>query len=241
MTRTRDVVAETRRVASYQLVTLLFTSFKSLFIAKSLSHMSTTTPNRLHQLLMQDEDVEKYVITLTSIAEALGLEDFSYTNCFERISRLSEDKLHLELSKLRLEQAETELKDHLAYMNHELALIRKWKEELNEVDLTEKTAMLERKKSMLSAKAKEYQKSLDSAETQIPEVPISITELSEMREGLRKKEQTLKEKRARLQAFQGLPPNLELARLELQGARQEQMQLIQLRERLLSVMASSVS
>ena len=67
-----------------------------------------------------------------------------------------------------------------------------------------------------------------------------------------------KEKRAKIKAFQGLPPvrtnsipfvsteifyaqNLNLARHELRVARQRQMELIQLRERLLGRMADSVS
>ncbi|KIM39013.1 hypothetical protein M413DRAFT_75428 [Hebeloma cylindrosporum] len=54
-------------------------------------------------------------------------------------------------------------------------------------------------------------------------------------------ERELKEKRAKIKAFQGLPPNLELARHELRVARQRQMELIQLRERLLGHMADNLS
>jgi len=54
-------------------------------------------------------------------------------------------------------------------------------------------------------------------------------------------ERGIKVKRTKLNAFQGLPPNLELARHELRVARQRQMELIQLRERLLGRMADSVS
>ncbi|EPQ61231.1 hypothetical protein GLOTRDRAFT_30378 [Gloeophyllum trabeum ATCC 11539] len=76
----------------------------------------------------------------------------------------------------------------------------------------------------------------------MPSTPaVTVSEVMDQRERIRSKEQELKAKRAKIQAFKGLPPNLELARHELRNARQEQMQLIQLRERLLGAMAAGVS
>lgn len=87
--------------------------------------------------------------------------------------------------------------------------------------------------------------------------PVTVSKLTKQQEKIKSKEQELKTKRAKIKAFQGLPPvryyyltspslfkrgqNLELARHELRNARDEQMKLIQLRERLLGRMAESVS
>ncbi|CAL1696754.1 unnamed protein product [Somion occarium] len=188
------------------------------------------------QALELDGAAEEYLSALTSIADVLGLEELSYASCYAAVSRLSQEELSLRRSILRLEGAEEELNDHLAHTKYEEALIRKWKDELNDADSSQSTAALERKKATLAAKAREYQKTLETVTTELPETSISLSELSEMREGIKKKEQILKEKRAKVQAYQGLPPNLDLARLELQKARQERMQLTQLRERLLSSM-----
>ena len=94
----------------------------------------------------------------------------------------------------------------------------------------------------------------------MPEAPpVSITELANFRKQLKKEEQVLKEKRARVEAFQGLPPvcvnhlgtgqsqiflraqNIELARHALQEARDRQMELIRIRERLLGKMVDGVN
>lgn len=89
--------------------------------------------------------------------------------------------------------------------------------------------------------------------------PVTVTQLINQQEVNTRKEQELKVKRAKIKAFQGLPPvcfywefvpirpllniskNLELARHELRNARDEQMKLMQLRDRLLGRMAESVS
>lgn len=73
------------------------------------------------------------------------------------------------------------------------------------------------------------------------QVSITVSQLLEQKEKNQIKERELREKRAKLKAFQGLPPNLELARHELRAARQKQMELIQLRERLLGRMADGVA
>jgi HAUS augmin-like complex subunit 1 len=95
------------------------------------------------------------------------------------------------------------------------------------------------------------------------EPDITVTQLLTQQDRLRKKEQEIKSKRAKIKAFQGLPPvafseiedacqctlttadcvsqSLDLARLELRNARNEQMKLIQLREKLLDKMADGVA
>ncbi|OJT12887.1 hypothetical protein TRAPUB_10584 [Trametes pubescens] len=71
--------------------------------------------------------------------------------------------------------------------------------------------------------------------------PVNITELYAFRKKLKEQEKILKEKRAKVEAFQGLPPNIDLARHALAEARDKQMELIQLRERLLGKMADGVN
>jgi HAUS augmin-like complex subunit 1 len=90
---------------------------------------------------------------------------------------------------------------------------------------------------------------------------VTVTDITTQQEINRRKEQELKGKRAKIKAFQGLPPvsfhssfprlvglklrvkplqNLELARHELQNARSELTKLLHLRERLLGRMADGV-
>ena len=169
----------------------------------------------------------------------------------------------------------------------------------------ETVATLERRRETLIKKAKEYHKELESLLvssffshlnfnfsfiisyiTKIEEplqVSTTVSQLLEQKEKNQIRERELKEKRAKIKAFQGLPPvsiilkkpssnpliqydgsikilenflnlsditpwyyyfffsqNLELARHELRAARQKQMELIQLRERLLGRMADGV-
>ncbi|EGN94149.1 hypothetical protein SERLA73DRAFT_63004 [Serpula lacrymans var. lacrymans S7.3] len=73
------------------------------------------------------------------------------------------------------------------------------------------------------------------------ETPVTITELVAQKDRIYREEKELKVKYAKVKAFQGLPPNLELARIELIQAQDEQMRLVQLRERLLGRMADAVS
>ncbi|EDR00696.1 uncharacterized protein LACBIDRAFT_313117 [Laccaria bicolor S238N-H82] len=75
----------------------------------------------------------------------------------------------------------------------------------------------------------------------MPEPRVTVTQLIKQQEKNKLLEQEIEIKRAKVAAFQGLPPNLELARHELRNARNEQMELIQLRERLLGRMAAGVA
>jgi HAUS augmin-like complex subunit 1 len=95
------------------------------------------------------------------------------------------------------------------------------------VEQNEETASaLERRKDALIKKAKEYQKELDLLKVQcyvlsrqflpqttcalqkeIPDEPtVTVTELAAQQERIRKKEQEVKAKKAKIKAFQGLPP-----------------------------------
>ena len=143
------------------------------------------------------------------------------------------------------------------------------------------TANLERRRESLLKKAKEYRKQLEllmvclfyecilssgltgafGCEAEMPEdSPVTVTDITTQQEINRRKEQELKGKRAKIKAFQGLPPvsfhpsfpglvglklkppqNLELARHELQNAQSELTKLLHLRERLLGRMADGVA
>jgi len=112
----------------------------------------------------------------------------------------------------------------------------------HEEETEESIATLVRRREVLLKKAKEYHKELEALLASMPDAPlITVTQLTKQQEKNRIMEQGLKAKRAKIKAFQGLPPNIELARYELRKARDEQMKLIQLRERLLGRMAKSVT
>lgn len=93
------------------------------------------------------------------------------------------------------------------------------------------------------------------------EIPVTLAQLISRKEKNLAMQRNISEKRIKLQAFQGLPPvrisflyyrserkmlidpllqNLELARHELRSAREKQMELVKLRERLLRKMAEGV-
>ncbi|OBZ78729.1 hypothetical protein A0H81_00275 [Grifola frondosa] len=177
------------------------------------------------KILSRDSEVDQYAEALVSIADALGIDDLSFLSVSSAISRLSAEELALKRSLLRLKHAEEELAAHLAKAKHEETLISKWTEIINDQSNSENSvAVLERRKAALMTKAREYQKELDVVMKDMPAAPpLSASELTAYHKRVRKKEQELKEKRARVQAFQGLPPNIELARHELRKARDEQM------------------
>ncbi|KJA20828.1 hypothetical protein HYPSUDRAFT_766628 [Hypholoma sublateritium FD-334 SS-4] len=146
----------------------------------------------------------------------------------------------------RLAAIEDELKTHMASLEHESQLIAHWNVILTPGSSAslypEVAAVLERRKEAIVRKAKEYHQTLGTLMGEEPlNVSVTITQLVAQKEKNQTRERELKEKRAKLKVFQGLPPNLELARHELGAARQRQMELVQLRERLLARMADSVS
>ncbi|EMD41453.1 hypothetical protein CERSUDRAFT_70011 [Gelatoporia subvermispora B] len=200
-------------------------------------------------LLPQQSESAGMLDILTDIAAALEIEDLSFTSYTSAIDHLQDDELSQKLSSLHLKQAERELRTHLVGAKHEEALIRKWLLTLQAQPGTGNTPeTLERRKLAHSAKAKEYQKELAATtlifdmKTKMPrDVVATVSVLAEWQKQLRSKDRELQTKRAKVQAYQGLPPNLELARHELMKARDEQTKLIQLRERLLSRMADGVN
>ncbi|KAI8983281.1 hypothetical protein BD414DRAFT_529720 [Trametes punicea] len=188
-------------------------------------------------------ETENYLEALVDIADALGIDDLSFSTYSEAIERLDAEELTVVRSLLRTREAEDELSQQLLTAVHEKTLIKNWMKELHTTSLgTERVAALQRQKATLTSKAKEYQKELETTLMDMPEAPpVSITEFISLRKQLKKQEQMLKEKRARVEAFQGLPPNIELAKHALAEARDKQMELIQLRERLLSKMVDEVN
>ncbi|CCM06341.1 uncharacterized protein FIBRA_08595 [Fibroporia radiculosa] len=192
---------------------------------------------------LKDEAGEEYLERLTDVAEVLGIDDPSFSSFASAISRLSAEEIAVKRSELRLHAAEDELMMHLASMKHEEALVSQWLDTMEaEPPPGSSIAALEKRKAALSSKAREYQEELRATMAQMPEdPPLTFTQLAAYHKELRQKEKVLAQKRARVKAFQGLPPNLELARHELQHAQNEQMKLVQLRERLLDKMASGVS
>ncbi|KAI0358871.1 hypothetical protein OH77DRAFT_1396397, partial [Trametes cingulata] len=187
--------------------------------------------------------IEDYLRSLTDIADALCVDNLSFSTYSKAIENLETEELSLTRSLLRTRAAEDELIQHLLSSLHEQAQIEKWTETLHShSDRAQSAAALERQKAALTSKAKEYQKELDLVMNDMPQTTsISITELAAFRKQLKKQEQVLKEKRARVEAFQGLPPNIDLARHALAEARDKQMELIQLRERLLGKMVDGVN
>ncbi|RPD59485.1 hypothetical protein L227DRAFT_527529 [Lentinus tigrinus ALCF2SS1-6] len=184
-----------------------------------------------------------YVDALEDVADALGVEDLSCSVYNSVIDRLDHEEVAVNRALLRTQQAEVELTQYLRFILHERRLIDRWVDCLQTTaESADTVSELERRKTALIAKAKEYQKEFSELQSDMPETAaVSITELSAFRKQLKKQEHTLKEKRARVEAFQGLPPNIELARHALQEARDRQMELIQLRERLLGKMVDGVN
>ncbi|KAJ8463219.1 hypothetical protein ONZ51_g10396 [Trametes cubensis] len=181
--------------------------------------------------------------TLTDIADALGIDELSFSAYPGAIERLETEELSLARSLLRAHGAEDELTRHLLTILHEKELIKKWSQALqSQSDTDHDVALLRRQKTALTAKAKEYEKELDTIMADMPEAPpVSITELAALRKKLKEQEHILKQKRAKVEAFQGLPPNIELARHALAEARDKQMELINIRERLLGKMVKGVN
>lgn len=162
----------------------------------------------------------------------------------------------------------------------------RWIKEFDSPDLTSKLEETEHQRAILALKAEEYQAELRHIQVHLAIAiydhsdmfrdlifpPIScvqdikptttVADFLAQKERLRKKEHEVKIKRARIQAFQGLPPvrplytqfprflstrhslsrqNLALAKQELHQAREELIRLSNLRERLLNNMVEEIS
>ncbi|TFK47961.1 hypothetical protein OE88DRAFT_1635470 [Heliocybe sulcata] len=188
-------------------------------------------------------EIDHELDILTQITCVLGLDELTPAGYTSAICALSSEEIRVKLSLNRLRYAEEEMSNHLASAIHEEYLAAKWTKEFKEdLERADSIATIERQKAALVAKAREYHKELEKVMVNLAEESsATISGILDQRERIRKKEQELKAKRAKIRAFKGLPPNLELARNELRNARQEQMQLIQLRERLLGAMAAGIS
>ncbi|KAJ3517836.1 hypothetical protein NLJ89_g261 [Agrocybe chaxingu] len=210
-----------------------------------------------------DEEIEEALTTLAKIVQVLDVPDASFMSYSTAIENLSTQHFALGRSLNRLNNMAEELKDYLESLKHERDLLKHWNEALipgpsSEIGL-DAASTLERRKEALVKKAKEQHRELEAllVEDKL-DIRVSVGKLIAQKEKNLARENELKEKRAKIKAFQGLPPvrkptyhavdsqlrpmqNLELARHELRAAREKQMELIQLRERLLGRMADGVS
>jgi len=150
---------------------------------------------------------------LTSIAGLLGIDDVSFASYATALSRLSSSELSLKRSLSRLEHVENQLRAHLASVKHEERLLKKWTEMIQSDQLAgESAATLERRKDVLLKKAEAYRKELDELTAASPKPLVTVMDLTAQQERIREKEQNLKLKRAKIRAFQGLPPVRRLLR-----------------------------
>ncbi|KAF5376875.1 hypothetical protein D9615_007248 [Tricholomella constricta] len=191
------------------------------------------------------DDVEERLDLLQHVAEVLCIDDPSdFSSYSSAITQLTTDSLSAQKLLNRLQFIEHELQTHLAATRVEQRLLAKWNSalEADRGDEQGSAAMIERRKEDLVRKAKEYHEELKAVLKAMPDTPpVSVARLTEQENRNKTREQELKTKRAKIKAFKGLPPNLDLARHELRNARDELGKLTQLRERLLGRMAEGVS
>jgi len=189
------------------------------------------------------DEAQQYLAVLADIADALGVDDLSFSSYSTAMHNLSIEELSARRSSLRLHHAEQELGNHLSSIRHQDALIQHWKNTItSEPQQDASVPAIERRRAILAAKIKEYRAEEETLKKELPAgSTVTVTELATLHQQIKARDKTLAEKRAKVAAFQGLPPNIERARHELRKAQDEQMKLIQLRERLLDRMASGVS
>ncbi|TFK38746.1 hypothetical protein BDQ12DRAFT_605438 [Crucibulum laeve] len=189
------------------------------------------------------DEMEEKLQLLVKVADLLEIDDVSFASYSAAITRITSESLSLSRTLNRLKFAEQELEMHFAFIKHEHRLIKNWQETIESDQVAGKRAAnIDRHREALIKEAKGYRNELNALLAEIPVEPeVTVTQLAKQQEMNKALEQKIKAKRAKIKAFQGLPPNLELARHEVRIARDEQMKLIQLRERLLGRMAESVS
>ncbi|KAF9074065.1 hypothetical protein BDP27DRAFT_1317937 [Rhodocollybia butyracea] len=203
-------------------------------------------------------ETESRLQLLVQAAEALGLEDPSLIgsspfSCYDlliltvlvrfyqRLTNLSSRRLNLKLSLNRAIYIEEELRIHLAGVEAELSLIKKSSESLIDGSIdqnTETAESLERQRQAIVRKAKEYQAQLAQLNSMSPPESLStvISDLEQLQDRNKEREQAIRRKRKRIEAFRGLPANPELARLSLLQATHNLRELTRAREGLLSRM-----
>ncbi|KAJ3847192.1 hypothetical protein EV368DRAFT_88002 [Lentinula lateritia] len=194
--------------------------------------------------------LESRLELLAQTAEALGLDEPSIIGFNHSIANLSTRRLHLKLSVDRATYVETELWLHLAKLEAELALLRKWTvslsganppgSETTSVEIvtgtTETAESLERRRQVIIRKAKEYQAYLVQLNSTNPSsfsMDVSISDLTRLQEQNKEREKEIRRKRKKVEAFRGLPANPDLARLTLLQATQNLQDLTRVREGLL--------
>ncbi|KAJ3868046.1 hypothetical protein EV359DRAFT_33096 [Lentinula novae-zelandiae] len=166
--------------------------------------------------------LESRLELLAQTAEALGLDEPSI-KCFNHsIANLSIRRLNLKLSVNRATYVETELRLHLAKLEVELALLRKWSLSLigeappglettsvkTGTGTTETAESLERRRQVIIRKAKEYQAQLVQLNTTNPSsifMNVSISDLTRLQEQDKEREKEILRKRKKVEAFRGLP------------------------------------
>ncbi|KAF7437463.1 hypothetical protein PC9H_004303 [Pleurotus ostreatus] len=189
------------------------------------------------------DELNQQLGVLCEVAQILNIDDISFASYSEAILYLSTERANAKQTLVRLQLAERGLRMSLAGTRHEEQLLEKWQGTLQDEQQTNNPIVsLEKRRDATIKKAKEYRKALDDLMEHVVEAPeITVTDLVKQKEKNRLREQTLKDKRAKLAAFQGLPPNLDIARHELQKAQDEYIKLMQLRERLLGKMADGLN
>ncbi|KAG2001916.1 hypothetical protein CC2G_001517 [Coprinopsis cinerea AmutBmut pab1-1] len=190
------------------------------------------------------QDLSDKLDVLVEVVELLGLDSIDFASYSPVLSRLVDQSISLSLTQERLRATEQELREHLGYLRHHNGLLEHWRKTLQEPGSStseESSEDLERRRESLLRSAREYHKELEALIAQSHPPKVTITALLQQQEKNRKLARDIKDKKAKIRTFQGLPPNLELARHELQKAREEQMKLIQLREQLLTNMAAGVA
>ncbi|KDQ52958.1 hypothetical protein JAAARDRAFT_197753 [Jaapia argillacea MUCL 33604] len=187
--------------------------------------------------------VHEHLDVLCFVAETLGIDDAEIASFVSATTKLSNDSLATQRSAHLLECAEQDLLRDLTASRHEEALILKWRNSLQKSSQDQgpgSQAYIERQRSSVGMKGKEYRNELSKLTGRSEQPEVTITQLAAQQERIRKKKQQIKLKQTNIKAFQGLPPDLHLAKEELRCARSEQMKLIQLRERLLGKMVEGV-
>ncbi|KAJ7691307.1 hypothetical protein B0H17DRAFT_1286852 [Mycena rosella] len=209
----------------------------TLAASSSSTEHATAVESIIHNL---SPELKEKLDILTRVADFLGIDDLSFSSYSSALTRLYAREQDAQHTLTRLEHVERELRSHLATMVHEERLIDGWIDRLETEHASgESTSTIERRRETLLKKAKEYRTILENIAIEPP--PISFADLTAQQAANARRAQEIKDKRARIKLFKGLPPDLDLARQQLKSARAAQMELIQLRERLLGRMADGVA
>ncbi|KAK1221333.1 hypothetical protein PQX77_015853 [Marasmius sp. AFHP31] len=170
------------------------------------------------------EQVERRIQALVTTAELLGLKEPSFVGCLGALTNLSSKRLTLKQSLYRTEYAVKELETHLAMVEHEQRLLNgyaplmvlhtldftitqgSWKLHFDEALMSDEDSpeLLERKRQALLKKAREYKRELENIKLEDP--PVTVSDLSAQQDRNKETEERIRQKRAKLKVFQGLPP-----------------------------------